>query len=84
MTEAELPDVWVDVPNMLRTGLVRAYSIQTQNDTRYIPATRIDALEAELAAERERRVAAEAVLRELENDDGVGDLIDTHFARYKD
>lgn len=40
--------------------------------------------EAVLLNERERRKAAEEVLRELENDDGVGDLIDAHFSRYKD
>lgn len=49
---------------------------------------RITALEAELAAERERREAAEAALRQVSLsaawNSGAQDKVRAHFARYKD
>ena len=73
----KLPDVWVS-----RRGGEPVALLSELDEAR----ARIVGLEAELAAERERREAAEGILRNIRNRGAggwVASAIDVHFARYE-
>ena len=93
----KMPDAWI-VPSASGDGYLCTLShVNLPGWNRYVPAARIAELEAALAAERERREAAEAVIHTCqwamrqpldgwkgECERKALDEARAHFARHKD
>ena len=77
----KMPDAWI-VPSASGDGYLCTLSyVNLPGWNRYVPAARIAELERQLAAERERREAAENLLLSYESQDFRA--IAKHFARYE-